>query len=227
MGIHVGRTTIADTLAQEGLEPAPEREKRRTWKQFLQTHWDTLYGCDFFSVETLGLFGPVRHMVFLVMELRTRRVHIAGVRVDPDGEWMKQITRNLTDCFDGFLLNADSLIHDRAPLFTEAFREVLRQGGVKPLELPAQSPNLNPHAERFVKSVQHECLNHFILLGEMHLRYVVNEYVAHYHEDRYHQGLDRQLIARPNAANSDQTTGAIRRKARLGGLLSYYHREAA
>ena len=225
--IRLGRTTIADILNEAGLEPAPEREKKRTWKQFLEAQWDTLYACDFFSVETLGLFGPVRHMVFFVMELRTRRVHIAGIRIDPDGEWMKQIARNLTDAFDGFLLNADYLIHDRDPLFTEEFREVLRQSGVEPLKLPARSPNLNPHAERFVKSIKYECLNHFILLGEKQLRHVVSEYMDHYHEERFHQGLDGQLILPKAAANTDQMTGAIRRKTRLGGLLSYYYREAA
>ncbi len=151
--IELGRSTIGDILNEAGLEPAPERDKKRTWKQFLQSHWDTLYACDFFSVETLGLFGPVRYMVFFVMELRTRRVNIAGIRVDPDGAWMKQVARNLTDVIDGFLLNADYLIHDRDPLFTHAFRELLDQSGVKPLRLPAKSPNLNPHAERFVKSI--------------------------------------------------------------------------
>ena len=225
--VELGRTTIAEILGQAGLEPAPEREKQRTWKQFLQSHWNTLYACDFFSVETLGLLGPVRHMVFFVMELQTRRVHIAGIRTNPNGEWMNQLARNLTDAIDGFLLNAEYLIHDRDPLFTEAFRDLLRQSGVEPLKLPAKSPNLNPHAERFVKSIKYECLNHFIPLGEKHLRYVVDEYVAHYHQERYHQALNGQLIAPARAVNSDQSTGAVRRRTRLGGLLSFYSREAA
>jgi hypothetical protein len=52
---------------------------------------DTLYACDFFSVETLGVFGTVRHMVFSVIEIRTRAVHIVGIRVDPDGNWAKNV----------------------------------------------------------------------------------------------------------------------------------------
>jgi hypothetical protein len=133
------------------------REKTRTWKQVIKAHWDSLYACDFFSVETLGLGGTVRYMIFFVIELKTRAVEIAGIRVDPDGEWMKQMTRNLSDGVDGFLRQAKYLIHDRDPLFTEAFEAILRERGVKCVKIPAQSPNCSPHAERFVKTIRHEC----------------------------------------------------------------------
>jgi hypothetical protein len=86
--IDIGRSTVASILAEAGIEPAPERGRRRTWKQFLKSHWQTLYACDFFAVETLRAFGTVRVMVFFVMELRSRAVQIAGARVDPDGRWM-------------------------------------------------------------------------------------------------------------------------------------------
>jgi len=86
--IEIGRTTVAAILADAGIVPAPERSRKRTWRQFVTSHWETLYPCDFFSVETLGVFGTVRVMVFFVMELKSRTVHIAGIRVDPDGAWM-------------------------------------------------------------------------------------------------------------------------------------------
>ena len=86
---------------------------------------------------------------------------------------------------------------------------------------------MNPHAERLVRSIKHECLNHFIFLGERHLRYVINEYVSHYHERRYHQGLDGRLIRVPVAANDDETDGPVKCQSRLGGMLNYYYREAA
>jgi putative transposase len=107
-------------LAEAGIEPAPEREKKRTWKRFMKMHWESLYACDFFSVEVLGVFGTVRYMVFFVIEIKTRAVEIAGIQVDPTGEWMNQVARNLTDPVDGFLRDAKYLIHDRDPLFTEA-----------------------------------------------------------------------------------------------------------
>jgi putative transposase len=91
--VEIGRSTVASILKEAGFEPAPERTRKRTWKQFIRSHWETLYACDFFAVETLGLSGTVRHMVFFVIELRTRAVHIAGMRINPDGAWMMQIAR--------------------------------------------------------------------------------------------------------------------------------------
>ena len=116
MNIEIGRTTVAAILAEAGLEPAPERTRKRTWNHFLKSHWETLYACDFFSVETLGTFGTVRVMVLFVIELKSRAVHVAGIRVAPDGAWMTQIARNLLDPDDGFLRHATHLIHDRDPL---------------------------------------------------------------------------------------------------------------
>jgi putative transposase len=87
--MEIGRTTVASLLGQAGIEPAPERIRQRTWKHFLRSHWETLYACDFFSVEVLGVFGTVRHMVFCVMEVKSRAVQIAGIHVAPNGDWMK------------------------------------------------------------------------------------------------------------------------------------------
>ena len=107
---------------------------------------------------------------------------------------MKQVARNLTDMWDGFLLGKRYLIHDRDPLFTEAVRGLLRDSGVKPLRLPANSPNLNAYAERFVLSIRRECLDRFVPLSERHLRTAITEYVVHYHTERNHQGLGNELL---------------------------------
>ncbi len=98
--------------------------------------------------------------------------------------------------WDGFLLGKRYLIHDRDPLFTEAVRGLLRDSGVKPLRLPANSPNLNAYAERFVLSIRRECLDRFVPLSERHLRTAVTEYVVHYHTERNHQGLGNELHSR-------------------------------
>ena len=167
-------------------------------------------------------------MVFFVMELKSRAVQIAGVRTCPDGAWMMQITRNLLDPVEGFLRNASYLVHDRDPLFTEAWTDLLKSGGVVSVPIPAQSPNCNPHAERFVRTVRTECLDHLVIFGERHLRHLLREFVAHYNTERYHQGLGGRLV-RPTLApsNDNAATGAIRCRPRLGGLLKFYHREAA
>jgi hypothetical protein len=96
------------------------------------------------------------------------------------------------------------------------------------VKIPAQSPNCNPHAERFVKTIRHECLNHLVFFGERHLRYVVKEFMAHYHAERFQQGLGGQLIEKPvGDMNENGAHGAVVCRSRLGGMLNFYLREAA
>ena len=226
--IEIGRTTVAHMLAEAGMEPAPERNRKRTWTQFLKSHGETLYACDFFSVETLGACGTVRYMVFFVMCINTRAVQIAGVRIAPDGDWMKQIARNRLDPVDGFLRHATHLIHDRDPVFTQAWTALLETGGVTCVPIPVHSPHCNPHAERFVKSVRTECLDPFVIFGEHHLRYLLKEFVGHYLTERHHQGLGSQIIMPTTSPSNDNATpGAIACRPRLGRLLNDYRREAA
>ncbi|MFH0900668.1 MAG: integrase core domain-containing protein, partial [Pseudomonadota bacterium] len=143
----------------------------------------------------------------------------------PDGQWMLQIARNLTDAEEGFLRGKRYLILDRDPLYTDAFRRLLKTSGTKPLRLPPWSPNLNAFAERFVLSIKSECLDRLILLGEGHLRTAVREYLVHYHEERNHQGLGNELIvALQQPAN---TNAPVEHRERLGGILKYYYRQAA
>ena len=172
---------------------------------------------DFVCVELWRPTGLVRYHVLFLMHLATRRVHIAGIIRDPYGGWMEQVARNLTDAIDGFLLGKRYLIHDRDPLFTKRFADILRAAGTKQVRLPARSPNLNAHCERFVLSIKSECLDHLILFSESQLRRVVASYVEHYHLERPHQGLDNQLIdSQALAANTD---GEVVCDERLGGLL--------
>ena len=104
------------------------------------------------------------------------------------------------------------------------FRTALERGGVEVVRLPARSQNLNAHAERFVLSIKSECLDRIVPLGEGHLRRAVTEFVAHYHRERNHQGLENRLIEASTPANGN---GSVVRQERLGGILSFYHRAAA
>ncbi len=113
---------------------------------------------------------------------------------------------------------------DRDPVFTQEFRARLARAGIEPVRLPRRSPNLNAFVERFNRSIQEECLDRVIPLGETHLRELVREYVSHYHEERPHQGLSGRLIA---AATGPRGRGPLARRQRLGGLLNHYYREAA
>jgi putative transposase len=155
------------------------------------------------------------------MKLKTRTVEVAGITRQPSGSWMTQVARNLTDPDDRFLRGMEYLILDRDPLYTAAFRDLLRDSGVKPLLLPARSPNLNAFAERFVGSIKSECLDRIVPLGDKHLRAAVRAFVDHYHEERPHQGLGNELIA---PKTTPRGPGPVQCRERLGGVLRFYYR---
>jgi hypothetical protein len=114
---------------------------------------------DCFTVQVPGWSGLVRHVVFFGIELKTRRVQIAGISCQPTAEWMQQLARNLTDAVDGFLAGKRFPILDRDPRDARDFRRLLRPRGVRRLLLPAKSPNLIAFAESFVLWVKSECLD--------------------------------------------------------------------
>ena len=136
----IARTTVKRILHDHGIDPAPERSRRIPWQTFLQAHWEGLAACDLFTVEVLTLAGLRRYPVFFVIALQSRRVTIAGIHPQPYGAWMEQMARNLTDPVDGCLRRARYLIHDRDPLYTRVFGEILEGGGVQPIRLPPKSP---------------------------------------------------------------------------------------
>jgi transposase InsO family protein len=179
LGHEVGRGTIATILRQHGIDPAPERQKRTTWREFLKAHWDVLAAADFFSVEVWTAIGLTRYMILFVIDLATRRVQIAGIASEPDSEWVVQCGRQLTDAVDGFLVGKRFLLHDRDPLFSDTFRETLAATGVETVRLPPRAPNLNAHAERYVRTIKEACLNRMIFVGERALRRAITEFVMH------------------------------------------------
>ena len=225
VGHRVARGTIANVLKEHGVDPAPERTTRRTWREFLATHWEVLAAADFFTVEVWTPRGLTRFTVLVVIHLATRRVQIAGISAEPDGPWVTQLMRNATDAEDGFLHGMRLLLHDRDPLFSHDARATLRAGGVRPVRLPARSPNLNAYAERFVRTIKESCLERMVLIGEGSLRRSIREFVAHYHHERNHQGLGNRLIVPPETPG--RPDGSIHCRPRLGGMLNYYYRTAA
>jgi len=224
LGHELARSTIAEMLKRHGIEPAPERSRKTTWKEFLTQHWKLIVAADFFTVEVWTRRG-LQFLVLFFMELSTRKVEIAGIATAANGLWMSQIGRNLTDTVDGILHGKGYLIHDRDPLFTAEFLSMLADAGVKSVKLPPRSPNLNAYAERFVRSIKESCLERMILFGEESLRKGIHEFVLHYHGERNHQGLGNRLIVPEKPATGDP--GSILRRERLGGMLNYYHRIAA
>jgi putative transposase len=116
LGHNLGRGTVANILKRHGIEPAPERSRKTSWKEFLTQHWDLIVAADFFTIEVWTAKGLQRFIVLFFIELSTRRVEIAGISAAANGLWMNQIARNLTDSVDGLLTGKQHLIHDRAPI---------------------------------------------------------------------------------------------------------------
>ena len=224
LGHAVARGTISNILKKHSIDPAPERKRQTTWKEFLTQHWELIVAADFFSVEVWTRRGLQRFLVLFFIELSTRRVKIAGVAAQANGLWMSQIARDISDPVDGLFLGKRYLIHDRDPLFTAEFQLMLSEVGIQSVKLPPRSPNLNAHAERFVRTSKESCLDRLILFGEGSLRKAIREFAAHYHLERNHQGLGNQLIV-PETSLA-KFHGAIQRRQRLGGMLNYYHRPA-
>ena len=180
--------------------------------------------CDFFTIELLVGRKLIRCTVFFVIEFSSRKVFFAPIKLQPDGNYMRQVARILTDSEDGFLKGKRYLIHDRDPLYrSEGFYDILQSSGIEPIKLPAKSPDLNSIAERFVKTVKYECLNYLILSSVKQLEYTLNHFQEYYHHERIHQSLGR--IIEPKHKIDENAD--IKCVERLGGLLKSYHRLAA
>jgi transposase InsO family protein len=216
--------TIAKILQEHGIEPAPERSRKTTWKEFITRHWEQIVASDFFTIEVWTPTGLKRFIVLFFIELSTRRVEIGGIARNANGLWMAQIARNITDDVEGFFKGKRYLIHDRDPLYTQDFLNMLAAVGIESVKLPPRSPNLNAYAERFVRTIKESCLEQMILFGEEALRTSIRQFLDHYHLERNHQGLENRLIT--PAKEKINTEARIVRRERLGGLLNYYYRAA-
>src|SRR5215510_7968306 len=220
LGYEISDQTVGNVLQRHALPPAPERKRTTTWPAFIRTHLALLAGTDFFTAGVLTVRGLVTYYVLFFIHLDSRWVDIAGITIHPDAPWMKQIARNATMEGCGVLRDCRYLLHDRDTKYTQAFRAIIASGQVKPLLLPACSPNLNAYAERWVRSVKEECLSKVILFGERSLRRALSEYVEHYHTERNHQGRENVLLF-PRDTDAHREA-PVRCRQRLGWLGRYY-----
>jgi putative transposase len=222
LGHVVSDQTVGNILRRHGIAPAPKRSQSTTWKDFIAAHMAVLAGIDFFTVEVLTWRGLATYYVLFFIHLESRRVTLGGITKHPTEEWMLQIGRNATDESSGFLKECRYVLHDRDAKFTKSFRQTLTAAGVQPLKLPPRSPNLNAFAERWVRSVKHECLGKLILFGEGSLKRALAEFGQHYHAERPHQGKDNLILFPTEDETKAVTNGSVRCRERLGGLLRYY-----
>jgi transposase InsO family protein len=216
LGIGVGATTIRTLLRQHGLGPAPRRHGP-SWAEFLRAQAQGIVACDFFTVETVWLR---KLYVLFWIEHGSRRVHLAGVTANPDCPWVTQQARNLALAEQ--LENVRFLIHDRDRKFCGPFDAIVRSQGVRVIETPLQAPKANAVAERWVRTVRSECLDHLLIVGRRHLEQVLRAYLTHYNAERPHRSL---ALAAPNGTPAEARGSppvAVLRRDVLGGLIHEY-----
>jgi hypothetical protein len=181
--------------------------------------------CDFLTVDTLFL---KRFYVLFFVELATRRVHSAGITINPDRRWVTQQARNLLMQLDDDGIRPRFLVRDRDGKFTRDFDEVFRSEEIQMIKAPVRAPTARAHAERWVGSVRRECLDRILIVGRRHLQHLLVAYVRQFNEHRPHRALGQRAPLcneRPLAEviNPDR----LRRRDLLGGLIHEYQLAAS
>jgi transposase InsO family protein len=210
--MEVSKRTIQKYLPKE----RESSSSSQTWAAFIKNQASGIWACDF-TVVYDWLFR--QWYIYVVMERQTRRIVHAGVTRFPTDEWTAQQLREAT----GWGRGPKYLIRDRDRKYGTHFSAVAVGSGIKELQTPYRTPQANGICERFMGSLQRECLDHTLIHHGQHLQRVVNEYIVYFNQERPHQGIDQRIpdrydLPRPNAS------GGIRTKAILGGLHhSYTH----
>lgn len=246
IGIRRSKATVWRIMKDNGFDPLPQGGQHRVnknWTAFVKSHFHLMSSADFFTAEVLTLRGLVRYMVFFVIDCATKKVKIVHISNSFYGEKMERIAIQMTDYFDGILKGKKFLFCDKDVLYTNKFRKIIEESGVKVRQVP--SPICNPYAERFVKSIKDECLKNFVFLSEGMLRKAVSEYEIFYNTERPHQNLDNELISpeqnehyKELRLTREQNRGKVLyksakdrnlivKKQRLGGILNFYYRKAS
>ncbi len=219
LGIPLSASSVWNLLHRHGIEPAPRRASV-SWREFLRQQAAGIVECDFFTVETLWLRRL--HVLFFI-ELKRRRVHLAGVTANPNGPWVAQQARNLIMTVADQEQRPRFLIRDRDCKFTAGFDEIFRSEGIRVIRAPVAAPRAKAHAERWVGSVRRECLDRIVIVSRTHLERVLREYVAYYNTHRPHRSLEQQPpIVETVPVSAPGHDLHIQRRDRLGGLLHEY-----
>jgi len=167
-----------------------------------------------------SLFLKTYYVLFF-LEIGSKRVHLAGVTAHPDGHWVVQQARQYIWTIEEREEIFRCLIHDNEKKLTSVFDDVFQSKQIQVIHTPIEAPNANSFAERWVRSVREECLDHVLVLNESHLRRVLQPYVEYYNSRRPHQSLEQQSpIPYPEPAR----TGVVERHQLLGGILNDYFR---
>jgi transposase InsO family protein len=220
LGHAIAASTVWEVLHAGGIGPAPRRAGP-TWREFLASQAHAIIACDFLAVETVLL---KRLHVLVFIEHGSRRVHLAGVTGHPTGAWVVQQARNLVMDLDERLGTLRFLIHDRDPLFTIAFAEVLKTEGLRIVTTLPRTPRMNAVCERVIGTLRRELLDRVLILNERHLDLMLREYVKHYNGHRPHQSrYQRPPDIEKQPVRDIADLRSVRRKPAVAGVINEYH----
>jgi transposase InsO family protein len=201
----------------------PRRDVRVPLRaSFLRAQAKGILATDFFTVDTITLR---RFYVLFVIEIDRRRVHLLGVTARPKGPWVTQVARNFVSDLEAANRHFRFLVRDRDTKLTDSFDTVLASVGIETVRTPVASPRANTFAERFVRTIRNDCLDHLLVVSRGHLEVVLAEYICHYNESRPHRGLD---LDQPVLRLATWITGDGKVICRdvLGGIVHEYERAA-
>lgn len=218
LGHQLSGTTVKNILDRHDILPAPVRFGSIGWRKLMSHYKDQLLACDFFTVETICL--QTIYVLFFI-ELGSRRVHLAGITAHPDGLWVAQQARQLIWQLEETNSQFRCLIRDNDSKYTNAFDTVFESQQIHVIPTPIRAPNANAYAERWVRTIREEILDHILVISETHLRRMLNEYLTYYNARRPHQGLEQQSPIPRSATTAD---GTVERRKILGGIINDYCR---
>jgi transposase InsO family protein len=207
LGFSVAQSSVAKYMVKR-CGPASQE-----WRTFLRNHAPDIAAMDLFVVPTIGfklLYG------FVIIRLDRRDLVWISVTTNPTAEW---VARQITEAFpwDGA---PRFMIRDRDRIYGTIVTRRLRAMGIRDKPTAPASPWQNSFAERLIGSIRRECLDHIIVLGEEHLRWILKSYAAYYNGIRTHRSLNKDApVSRPV-----QRSGVISSRAILGGLHRQYVR---
>ena len=205
LGIDVGQTTVAKYMARRRRPPS------QGWKTFLRNHADGIALMDLFVVPTISfqlLYG------LLILAHGRREILWLGATTHPSAEW---ISRQLTEAY-GWAQGPRHLVRDRDSIYGDVFIRRLRAMGIRDRPTAPRSPWQNGYCERLIGSIRRDCLDHIVVFGERHLRYLLRSYANYYNQARTHLSLNKDAPV----SRAIQTVGHILPLPILGGLHHQY-----
>jgi transposase InsO family protein len=207
LGIDVGQTTVAKYMVRGRHPPS------QGWKTFLRNHADGIASMDLFVVPTISfqlLYG------LLILQHGRREILWLGATTHPSAEW---VSRQLTEAY-GWEQGPRYLVRDRDSIHGDVFIKHLRAMGIRDRPTTPRSPWQNGYCERLIGSIRKECLDHVVVFGERHLRYLLRSYAIYYNQTRTHVSLNKDSPV----SRAVETVGRILPVPILGGLHHQYMR---